>query len=187
MKIMSLPRFLIGIIISVLFLITPKALSQPVAGFTYTFTNGGCEPDSIVFTNTSTGAVYYEWNFGDFSPIDTNVNPYHWYGCFWSPYMVILTAYDTLGNSDTATAVINIECFPFADFWPDPLLICPGNSVEFVNWSFPDNADFLWIFDDGDSSTVFNPTHTYLDSGVYVPTLIATTACGSDTTPGFDT
>jgi len=38
------------------------------ADFTFAYTNGGCAPDSVLFTNTSIGAHTYRWSFGDSPP-----------------------------------------------------------------------------------------------------------------------
>ena len=40
---------------------------------------------------------------------------------------------------------------------------------------------YQWFFGDGDSSNLFNPSHTYADSGTYSVMLIVSNACGSDT------
>jgi len=160
-----------------------KAL--PIADFTYAFTNGGCAPDSVVFTNTSTGANEYLWDFGDFSPPVYAVDTSHWY--FGSgTYIVTLTAYDTLtGDSSQTTQIVYIEFTPFpgwAFFFTDPPNpVCYGTPIDFSTFIFPAPTSMVWDFDDGDSSTSFSPTHTYTDTGTYIVTLIASNSCGSDT------
>ena len=57
----------------------------------------------IDFTNTSTGANSYSWNFGDNSALSSEVNPSHDYSD--SPeglFQVMLIAYSTNGCADTA-------------------------------------------------------------------------------------
>lgn len=61
-----------------------------------------------------------------------------------------------------------------------------NNSAELVV-SFSDLSSGMpnsweWDFGDGNTSTQQNPTHTYADTGSYMVCLIASDACGSDTT-----
>ncbi len=60
-----------------------------------------------VFTNQSTNAVSYSWNFGDGSPANNSANPSHVYSVNGT-YTVILTATGPCG-SDTYTMVIAIS------------------------------------------------------------------------------
>lgn len=57
----------------------------------------------------------------------------------------------------------------------------PGSNVEFVNTS---NSAFsyAWNFGDGGTSTLENPSHTYVNVGKYTVRLIATNPNGNDTT-----
>ncbi|MBK8556270.1 MAG: PKD domain-containing protein [Lewinellaceae bacterium] len=44
----------------------------------FTFSNDGCQaPCSVTFTNTSTNAASFSWNFGDGSPVSTVTSPMH--------------------------------------------------------------------------------------------------------------
>src|SRR5687767_3111793 len=69
--------------------VTP-VLPAPVANFTVT--NAGCPgPCEITFTNTSTYATTYSWNFGDYTPVNTTLSPAHTYSVAGT-YTVTLTA-----------------------------------------------------------------------------------------------
>lgn len=46
-----------------------------------------------------------------------------------------------------------------------------GDSVIFANTSIPDSGQWHWDFGDGDSSTLANPIHVYVDTGHFVVTL----------------
>ncbi|MFH0865663.1 MAG: PKD domain-containing protein, partial [Bacteroidota bacterium] len=55
-----------------------------------------------------------------------------------------------------------------------------GGTVTFTNTSSVATT-YLWDFGDGGSSTLQNPSHTYITGGSYPVTLIASNSCESDT------
>jgi PKD repeat protein len=54
-----------------------------------------------------------------------------------------------------------------------------GTQVFFINTS-TNATSYLWLFDDGDTSTLPNPVHVYAD-GDFIATLIAGNECDLDT------
>ncbi|RYE24528.1 MAG: PKD domain-containing protein [Sphingobacteriales bacterium] len=48
---------------------------------------------------------------------------------------------------------------------------CNDYNVDFVNKS-SGGLDYFWTFGDGDSSTSFEPSHTYADTGIYIVKLV---------------
>jgi PKD repeat protein len=82
----------------------PSAPASPVANFTYT--GGSVAPATIIFTNTSTNATLYAWDFGDGSGISTVASPSHTYTQSGT-YTVSLSAGNGSTNS-TATHSITI-------------------------------------------------------------------------------
>lgn len=69
-------------------------------------------PDSVVageevtFTNTSTGAESYSWDFGDGSEASTDENPTHTFSAAGT-YQVVLTA--TAADGTTSTKTVSVE------------------------------------------------------------------------------
>lgn len=61
---------------------------------------------------------------------------------------------------------------PIAAF-PTQTNLCDGMTFNFQNNSF-NATTFNWTFGDNSSSTIANPTHTYVDTGAYPVTLIVT-------------
>ncbi|HED66921.1 MAG TPA: PKD domain-containing protein, partial [Planctomycetes bacterium] len=59
-------------------------------------------------------------------------------------------------------------------------------TVSFHDLSTGVATSWIWDFGDGAVSTEQNPTHTYVNSGMYTVTLTATNALGSDTTTVID-
>ncbi|MBI2968783.1 MAG: PKD domain-containing protein [Bacteroidetes bacterium] len=172
-------------IILALFLLLASVVSiaVPNADFTWVHTNNGCLPgDTAIFTNTSTGAHTYKWDFGDFSPFYYGDDTSHAYTWAWT-FTVSLTAYDTIsGDSDLVMKVVTIRNLPMPWFFsspPNP--VCPATPVEFNTFMFPTPDSVKWYFGDGDSSAIMTPTHLYSDTGIFFVSLIAYNQCGSDT------
>ena len=145
----------------------------PIASFIGSGT--GCQPLVVTFTNTSTYASSYLWNFGDgnFS-IDTS-KIFTWTYNTPGIFPVSLTA---SGNNNSSTFIktdsIIVYQKPTAYFTANPLLVyIPTESVSFNNQS--QNAiSYNWDFGDGGLSTETNPQHVYYIGGDYPVTLIAT-------------
>ncbi|MFH0866101.1 MAG: glycosyl hydrolase family 18 protein [Bacteroidota bacterium] len=157
-------------------------LYAPVAGFT-TAGQVFCTGDTVFFTNTSTNATSYLWNFPGGNPASsTLMNPMVVYDTIGT-YDVTLYAYGP-GGTDTIEmiAYIFINPAPQADFSViDTLVYLPSADVVFIN-SSSDASSFLWDFGDGTTSADENPWHTYDTVGVYSIMLIASNAlCGNDT------
>ena len=151
----------------------------PTAGFVGSPTSG-TEPLAVSFTNQSTDATSYLWDFGD-SQTSTAVNPNHTYNSAGT-YTVTLTATNACGSDDEIKVnyiTVNPCVAPVADFAGNPTSGELPLAVSFTNQS-SDAASYLWDFGDSQTSTAANPNHTYMTAGTYTVTLTATNSCGSD-------
>lgn len=133
----------------------------------------GLAPLSVTFTNLSTGASSYRWDFGD-GATSALENPAHTYS---SPglYTVSLTAYGPGGASDTKTAVnyIQADAPVNADFEAFPRAGSAPLAVAFSDRSAGSTiVSRQWNFGDGATSTEPNPTHVYTKDGTYTVTLL---------------
>lgn len=64
----------------------------------------------VDFTNTSTGAVNYEWDFGDNSPTVYDVNPsYEFNNEASAGYLVELIGYSEFGCTDTFSLIVSVR------------------------------------------------------------------------------
>jgi PKD repeat protein len=82
-------------------------------------------------------------------------------------------------SNDTSTLTVVNQARPSAGFASQ---IGVNGLVSFTNATTSDvTATYAWNFGDNATSTDANPTHTYTQSGTYTVTMIATSACGSDT------
>lgn len=119
--------------------VAPTPAAAPVAGFTST--GGNCDaPCPVTFTNTSTNATTYSWNFGD-GGTSSEENPVHTYasGGTWA---VVLTATNSEGKSDnfsssvtvnTATTFTKTQLLCDQGAWKCTALVCDPA----LNWNDP--------------------------------------------------
>ena len=68
---------------------------------------------------------------------------------------------------------------PVADFTFSAARV--GSPVNFTDTSSPQATSWLWIFDDGATSTVQSPSHTFTTAGTHQVALIASNGSGSST------
>ncbi|MCB9230712.1 MAG: PKD domain-containing protein [Bacteroidia bacterium] len=150
----------------------------PTALFTQD-TASSCEvPFTVNFTDQSTGATSWAWDFGDGST-STAQNPSHTY---LTPGNFPVTLTVTSANGCTNTFVFNnisiVE--PVANFNGLPPTGCIPLNVTFNDLSTSPSpiVSWQWDFGDGNTSNAQNPSNTYLAIGSYTVTLIITNAQG---------
>jgi PKD repeat protein len=149
----------------------------PEAGFSANPTNGTA-PLTVVFVNSTTGASSYVWTFGDgnTSTLSNPTNVYTNTGL----YTVSLTATGPGGaNSVTLTNYISVVNPTVAGFSANPTSGPAPLTVVFANSSI-DATNYVWTFGDGNSSTLPNPTNTYVNAGLYTVSLTATGPGGTN-------
>ena len=127
------------------------------------------------FTNSSTGAVSYDWDFGD-GNTSTEESPTHVY-MEADTYTVSLTATNESGLSTTLEQSIEILAPVTAAFTSQ---VDPD---DYRTYSFTDASEgaesLLWEFGDDFQFSGMNPTHTYAEDGIYTVTLTATSVTGN--------
>ncbi len=141
----------------------------------------GCAPLTVNFTNLSQFADpnSYQWQFGTNQGSSQAVNPTYTYN---EPgiYSVTLLASNILGQtvSITKSGIIEVFQSPDAQFTIKPVVVyIPGGKVYTNNQSFG-GGSYEWDFGDGETSTEFEPIHTYTTEGIYDITLIASSVDG---------
>jgi len=145
--------------------------APPQAGFTFELLNDS----EVQFTDESANQPSgWLWEFGDGNSSDEQ-NPTHAYAEI-GVYNVCLTVTNTLGINEICQDV-TIGAAPQADFSFD---IMEDGEVQFSDLSANQPEEWLWDFGDGNSSTEQNPTHTYMESGMYTVCLTASNALGND-------
>ena len=145
----------------------------PIANFTTTPVCLNTPP--MTFTNQSTGATQWNWNFGDASPNSTLQSPTHNYAAAGN-YSVTLIATTANGCNDTTSLSITVNALPIPKFIS--LDKCFNNATPFTDQSTGGPTQWSWNFGDGNSAVQQNPSHTYASAGNYLVTLVATNGFG---------
>lgn len=146
---------------------------DPSANFTINNTNP-CPSGEVLFTNLSTNADNFYWEFPGGTPAVTTVK--HPTVQYVNPgkYDVILVSKNNFGEStkQSRKAVV-VKEFVFPNYSYEAI----GREYKFFNSSHHANS-YIWNFGDGNSSTDENPIHTYTDEGTYQVVLTAINECG---------
>jgi len=142
---------------------------------------------TVVFTNCSTDATNYRWDFGDGSTSSSRSPQHVWTNTGRHTIQLLATG---AGGSDSASRSITINSTVTE---PDPIDVTAcftvaktsfraGESLTFTNCSEGANS-FTWSFGDGQTSTARVPQgHTWSSPGSYTITLTASSGGVSDRT-----
>ncbi len=141
----------------------------------------GCSPLEVSVTNNSVGNINYYW-FWDDNSLDTanadssisNANftktyIYNTSDTVQTNWMTLIVANDQ-GCTDTMKREITVYPEVTAAFDPRPTADCNPYTVSFTNNSgytgtgSNTNFSYSWEFDDGGSSSEFEPDHTFTNS-----------------------
>ena len=155
---------------------------KPTANFGLS-SNFGCSPLAISYANVTTGlATSYLWDLGNGITSTASQPPTQVYtaGAVDSTYTISLIAYNYCG-ADTMTKQITVRPQSVTAFFtPSVYFGCAPLTVNFNNFSTL-NSNISWDFDDGNFSTAYSPTNTYLLAGTYHVKLYVSDTCSADT------
>jgi len=136
-----------------------------------------CQDDEVTFTDASTNASSWDWDFGEGAVPSTasTQGPHTVNYANEGLKTVLLTINGSL--TETKEDYISVALSPTADFAYDGTDL----TVEFANTS-TNATSYLWDFGDGNTSTENDPIHTYSVAGTYMVNLTATQLdCAHDT------
>lgn len=144
----------------------------------------GCPSLSTNLNNSSIGATSFIWDFDDGTPTTTATSPLHIFQntstSISDTFFVSMIATSNFGCADTIIKPIIVYPAVDAYFYPDTP-ICAPTLVVMHNQSQGANS-YNWNFGDGNSSTLSNPSHGYVNAGPaplqYTISLTATSAFG---------
>ncbi|HEU4902471.1 MAG TPA: PKD domain-containing protein, partial [Flavisolibacter sp.] len=156
-----------------------QALPRPKAALTSSSPLQCKPPLTVAFSDASTNAVGWFWDFGD-GQTSTAQNPSHAYNQY-GDYTVMLVVTNRSGCTDTLRkeAYVQIQK-PVITFPSLPQNGCVPYDARFsaAVKTLDNVTSYLWDFGDGNTSTAAAPAHTYPDQGNYTVSLIITTSTG---------
>jgi uncharacterized protein (TIGR02145 family) len=137
--------------------------------------------DTVWFSDQSINSPStWNWDFGD-GNTSTLQNPWHVYSDTGS-YTISLTTGNYIGShTETKTNYITVNHFPITNFEANLISVNKYDTVSFNDLTLNFPTSWFWNFGDGNTSTLKNPWHVYLNSGFYTVTLTATNLYGSQT------
>ncbi len=153
----------------------------PTAGFTIAQTTDV----EAAFSNISTAADSYTWDFGD-GNTSTDTNPTHTYDVDGT-YTITLVATNDCGSTsmsqDITISNSGSQLGPEAAFSSNMTTGCAPVIVQYTDESTNTPTDWSWSFEGGTpaTSTDQNPSVTYMTAGTYTVILESSNAAGSDT------
>ena len=145
----------------------------------FSYTPDTCWPKTLSFLSASTGAVSWNWDFGD-SAGSNSENPVHTYSAY-GRYVVVLEVTTATGCSYKTAKIVSVLPNPpmAAPYFFTSDSIYPLTASFFVN---PSGAtSWFWNFGDGSTSTEQNPTHFYPAPPPYDIQLIVSNGVCNDT------
>ena len=156
-------------------------VAQVTANFTASPTSG-CAPLAVNFTNTSTGATSYLWDFHNGQPQITTTSIAPVSSTFLNPgtFNVTLTASNG-SATNVKTVTITVYGAPNVSFSASPTVICLGQPITFTDQSIlnsPGAATYQWNFGNGQSGTGSPITYTYPTANTYNVTLTVINSAG---------
>jgi len=151
------------------------------AGFSYSGGSGG----SYFFTDSSTLASSWSWDFGD-GNTSSGQNPTHTY-LLPGSYVVQHSAFSNCSSQTTSdTIVVTCSSYPstVANFTTSDSTICLGESVSFTDLSVGPITNWFWEFSGGTpaNSSLQTPSAvSYNTPGSYSVSLTTTSCLNMDT------
>lgn len=125
---------------------------------------------SLVLAPPSTCNATYLWSNATSNPTLTVSSP----GTYWVEIV------NTCGSDRDSIVISGVSGNATAQFTTTGPTLC-GLPITFNNTSIGATT-YLWNFGDNTTSSLTNPTHVYGSTGTYQVMLIASGACGTDTT-----
>jgi len=150
-------------------------LAPPVANFKADDTVSCSNSLTVNFTDLSSNATLWSWNFGDGNSSSVQ-NPSHTYSSYGS-YTVTLTVSNSTGCSGTVAKTSYIQIVqPSVQITNLPLFGCaPFSLAPIIKDSLAGGVTgYLWDYGDGTTSTAASPPPHVYAAGTYVLTLTLT-------------
>ncbi len=128
----------------------------------------GCAPHIVLFSNNTSGATSYTWNFGDNTgAVVTNNNQNTVLHTYNTAGVFTVSVDITNGCSDTTVyRQVTVYAKPVAAFTTSASVYCEGDTIRVTNNSTNAN-NYRWFWGDGTSDGGTRPVHVYPVAGNY--------------------
>ena len=137
--------------------------------------------DTVYFVDTSIGIpTSWFWEFGD-GYNSTLQNPEYTYAQEGTYTINLTVANSVTSDTITKTDYLSVYAPIIADFTIDSPNILVNAPVSFNDTSTGAPTTWFWEFGDGHTSTLQNPEHAYIQSGIYSVNLTATNPVSNGT------
>ena len=160
------------------FFVTLTSFSQTTSSFTVNTVQQCFNGNNYVFNNTSTSpsAMTFRWSFGD-GTSSSLANPTKVYTTAGYYSVQLITTSNGIDYYTNQQIIVNP--MPVASYYYLPSALS-GSSYTFISTSTITNGvmNYFWDFGDGTTSTLINPTKSYLATGNYNVKLIVTSDAG---------
>jgi gliding motility-associated-like protein len=159
--------------------------------FTYEFE---CDGATINFTNTSSNALAYHWDFQEPGVISESraTNPTYTYSKPGTYVVTLSLGYDVTCGTRVFRDTINVAAVELAANFEKSIESC-GNTIQTIKFDdtsiniFENNLTYQWNFSNGQSSDEANPSLEIFESGPVVATMTITSEnnCSATFTDSF--
>jgi large repetitive protein len=157
---------------------TVKVYPQPRLIFS-TQTDTLYFPDTEIIINNESPSGYFDylWDFGDgYTSAATNPHPHTYDDC--GRYSISVGAKNQWCTDTVQTEISVLAHDPEPIFEPDTTEQCYPAAINFTSTA-EHSVNFLWDFDNGETSEEQNPSTTYEEPGTYRVTLSADGYCNT--------
>ena len=144
-----------------------KVFPGPVAGFNFDPVLPQCSPSTLTFENLSIGASDYQWYIGAYDTLDNDEDYFSYEFVNQSGAL----RFDTIRLEVSSGEGCKGSDFKIAAIYPEPefnIIALPDTGCQPANINFLATGSpvkYRWDFDDGGTSTVLAPTHTFKNLG----------------------
>lgn len=145
-----------------------EGVTEVKADFTYTPSNP-TRADVVIFSDKSTGAEEWHWDFGDGTTSDEQ-NPRHQYSTTGT-FEVTLTVKGAGGEDSCSQTITVVNAPPTAEFTMQPLTPMVNEEITFDASASTDEdgsiVNYTWNFGDGSTAYGMVVKHSYAVNGTY--------------------
>lgn len=153
-----------------------NVLAKPTAAFGYSGSTNCTNNRTINITSNAVGAINHFYDFGD-GTTSTLTNPSKTYTTAGT-FVIKQVVTNANGCRDSVYKTVNFTAPVTAAFTAVAGTNCSNSLSVNINNTSVNATAYNWNFGDGTTSTLINPSKTYVNAGTYIIKLVAVNAGG---------